>query len=220
MALIDKLGLWCEIFAGDCAGRAALFLDRDGVIIEDTGYVHRVQELRLFPGAARAIGRCNRLGIPIVLVTNQSGIGRGYYGWSEFAALQTALAAALAAEGAHLDAVLACAYHGEGKDRYRIADHAWRKPNPGMILAAGERMGLNLPRSWIVGDRAGDLAAGRAAGLEGGVLVGGTCDEGERAEALALADTRFRVCEAATLADALELAEMRETLAALAPPQQ
>jgi len=219
MALIDQLGLWCEISAADCAGRAAVFLDRDGVIIEDTGYLHRARDLRLLPGAAGAIGRCNRLGIPIVLVTNQSGIGRGYYGWSDFTALQAALAAALAKEGAHVDAVFACAFHGEAKDAYRVADHAWRKPNPGMIVAAGERMGLDLPRSWIVGDRAGDLAAGRAAGLEGGVLVGAAHDEGERAEALALAGGRFKVCEAPALAQALGLIDLGRAPAATAAPR-
>ncbi len=162
-------GLWCDIAAGDLAGRAALFLDRDGVIVEDTRYLGRAPDVRMLAGVSEAIGRCNRLGIPVIVVSNQSGIARGFYDWTGFAAVQAAIAAALAEAGARLDAVLACAHHGDGKAPLNIADHPWRKPNPGMIVAAGERMKLDLGRSFIVGDRAADLAAARAAGLAGGV---------------------------------------------------
>ena len=109
MALVDRVGLWCEIGGRSFAGRAAIFLDRDGVIVEEVNYLGRAQDLKMLPGAAMAIGRCNRLGIPVVVVTNQSGIGRGYYDWSGFRAVQAALSAALAKEDAHIDAVLACA---------------------------------------------------------------------------------------------------------------
>jgi D-glycero-D-manno-heptose 1,7-bisphosphate phosphatase len=205
MTLVDQVGLWCEISGRDCAGRAAIFLDRDGVLVEEVNYLGRANDMRMLSGAGRAIGRCNRLGIPVVLVSNQSGVGRGYFGWSEFQEVQAALVAALAKEGARFDAVLACAYHADAKERYRVADHAWRKPNPGMILAAGERMGLDLARSWIIGDRASDLAAGRAAGLAGGVLVGTGYGASEQSEALALANERFVVRMAATLEDAVSV---------------
>jgi D-glycero-D-manno-heptose 1,7-bisphosphate phosphatase len=194
-------GLWCECARTDCDGRPALFLDRDGVIIEDTDYVGRAEDVRPIEHSASAIARCNALGIPVVVVTNQSGIGRGYYDWGGFHAVQGALSAQLRAAGAHLDAVLACAYHAEGRGPLRIGGHPWRKPNPGMLLAAADRMNLDLSRSWIVGDRGGDLAAGAAAGLAGGTLL--PRDPGERGEASALASPRFAVRFAASLTEAV-----------------
>jgi D-glycero-D-manno-heptose 1,7-bisphosphate phosphatase len=199
--VIDDIGLWCEFGEGDFAARPALFLDRDGVIIADTNYLARPQDLRMIEGAAAAIARCNTCGIPVVVVTNQSGIARRYYGWDDFRAVQGALTAALASLGAHLDAVLACGYHGEGHEPLRIADHPWRKPNPGMIRAAERRMSLDLPRSWIVGDRPGDVAAGAAAGLAGGTLV--ASDEQMRREVALLASERFIVNRATNLSAAV-----------------
>lgn len=199
--VIDDVGLWCACGEGDFSARPALFLDRDGVIIVDTAYLARPQDLRLIEGAAAAIARCNRCDIPVVVVTNQSGIARRYYGWDDFAAVQAALTAALAGSGAHLDAVLACGYHGEGQAPLRLADHPWRKPNPGMILAAGRRMKLDLPRSWIVGDRPGDVAAGAAAGLAGGTLV--ASDDRLRREAARLESERFIVDGATDLSAAV-----------------
>jgi D-glycero-D-manno-heptose 1,7-bisphosphate phosphatase len=198
---IDDPGLWCEINPAPPSGRETLFLDRDGVIVADTHYLHRVEDLRMIAGSAAAISRCNALGIRVVVVTNQAGIGRGYYGWDDFNAVQAALAAELASAGAHLDAVLACAYHGEGREPLRVASHPWRKPNPGMILEAASRMNINLARSWIVGDRAHDLAAGQAGWLPGGTLV--SADPKERQAAFELDDGGFIVETAANLADAV-----------------
>jgi D-glycero-D-manno-heptose 1,7-bisphosphate phosphatase len=199
--VIDDVGLWCEFGDRDFAARPALFLDRDGVIIADTNYLARPEDLRMIEGAAEAIARCNSCGIPVVVATNQSGIARRYYGWDDFRTVQAALTAALATFGAHLDAVLACGYHHEGHKPLRIADHPWRKPNPGMILAAARRMNLDLPRSWIVGDRPGDVAAGAAAGLAGGTLV--ASDDQLRREAALLASGRFVVNTAPNLSDAI-----------------
>jgi D-glycero-D-manno-heptose 1,7-bisphosphate phosphatase len=199
--VIDNIGLWCEIGKTDWGQRPALFLDRDGVIIADTAYLGRAEDLRMIDGVAPAIARCNALGIPVVVVTNQAGIARGYYDWGAFRAVQAALSAALAAVGARLDAVLACAYHAEGLPPFRIDCHPWRKPNPGMIIQAGDAMNLNLPCSWIVGDKADDLAAGAAAGLAGGTLV--APDDGERQQALLLARSQFIVETAANAAAAL-----------------
>jgi D-glycero-D-manno-heptose 1,7-bisphosphate phosphatase len=198
---IDDAGLWCEIARADCRGCAALFLDRDGVIIEDRRYVGRVEDMCVIADAAPAIARCNALDIPVVVVTNQSGIARGYYQWSDFHAVQAALSAALSAAGARIDAVLACAYHDAGFEPLRAANHPWRKPNPGMLVAAASRMNLDLAQSWIVGDKASDLAAGAAAGVAGGtLLVGG---DRERQEALRLANSRYAVATAASLAAAV-----------------
>ena len=124
MILADETGLWCEIAGTDCAGRPAIFLDRDGVIVEDVDYLAHPGDLRMIAGSAEAVGRCNRLGIPVVVVSNQSGVGRGFYGWSDFVAVQAALAATLGQVGAHFDAVLACAYHADALGEYRVADHS------------------------------------------------------------------------------------------------
>lgn len=196
-------GLWWEASAGNFDRRPALFLDRDGVIVEDTRYLGRAENLRVLPGAAAAIARCNRLGVPVVLVSNQSGIARGLFDWQGFHAVQAALAAALAQDGARLDAAFACAHHADGKAPLNIADHPWRKPNPGMIVAAGRRMNLDLAHSWIVGDRASDLAAGRAAQLEGGVLVSPNEHDAERNAAAALKTDGFAVEIAVSLEDAV-----------------
>jgi D-glycero-D-manno-heptose 1,7-bisphosphate phosphatase len=202
-------GLWSEIAAGDFSGRPALFLDRDGVIVEDTHYLGRAQDVRMLAGAGEAIARCNKLGIAVIVVSNQSGIARGLYDWSGFAAVQSAIAGALAKDGARLDAVFACAHHADGKAPLNIADHPWRKPNAGMIVAAAERMRLDRARSWIAGDRASDLAAGRAAGLAGGVLISAGTDAAEGAEAAALRSATFAVEITPSLAEAVALLSAR-----------
>jgi D-glycero-D-manno-heptose 1,7-bisphosphate phosphatase len=215
-------GLWCDIAPGNFAGRAALFLDRDGVIIEDVHFLGRAEGVRVLLGAAEAIARCNRLGIPIVLVTNQSGIARGLYDWQGFHDVQAALAAALAGAGAHVDAVLACAYHPDGRAPFRDADHPWRKPNPGMMIEAAARMRLDLPHSWIVGDRARDIAAGRAAHLAGGILISADERDPEREAARALRTQAFAVEICASLEGAAALLFARGAFAAglagVAPP--
>jgi D-glycero-D-manno-heptose 1,7-bisphosphate phosphatase len=201
MSLVEA-GLWCQIAPGAFSGQPALFLDRDGVIIVDTNYLGNAEDLRMIEGAAAAIARCNALGIPVVLVTNQSGIARGYYGWDGFHAVQGALTVVLAQAGAHLDAVLACAYHKDGREPLRVADHPWRKPNPGMILEAAGRMQLDLSHSWIVGDKAHDLAAGKAAQLAGGILL--AADDQELGAMSKLSSERFIIETAVNLAGAVQ----------------
>lgn len=170
--LIDGVGLWAESRTRrQLAGRPALFLDRDGVIVEETHYLSRVEDMVMIPGVAEAIAQANAREIPVIVVTNQAGIARGYYGWEDFAKVQAAIVAALAAAGATLDVVLACGYHGVGTGPLAVADHAWRKPNCGMLDYTAERHGIDLGRSWIVGDKASDLEAGLKAGLAGGFLV-------------------------------------------------
>jgi D-glycero-D-manno-heptose 1,7-bisphosphate phosphatase len=199
--LMDDAGLWCQIERATARNQAALFLDRDGVVVADTRYLGRPEDLRMMEGAAPAIARCNALNIPVVLVTNQSGIARGYYDWDGFRAVQAALSAELATAGAHLDAVLACAYHADGNEPLRNANHPWRKPNPGMIFAARDCMGIDLSRSWIIGDVVSDIAAGAAAGLAGGILL--ATKDGQLFEARAMANDRFAVESAPDLAAAV-----------------
>jgi D-glycero-D-manno-heptose 1,7-bisphosphate phosphatase len=170
--LLDGVGLWADI-RGERPGEPGpiLFVDRDGVLIEDRGYVGGAADTQLYPDAAGAVAAARDLGYRVAIVTNQSGIARGFYDWAGFAAVQAAIDAALARAGTAVDAVLACAYHGEGEGDYAVADHPWRKPRPGMILEGLRRLNGVAARSAMVGDKASDIAAARAAGLGRAVLV-------------------------------------------------
>ena len=202
MSLEDGVGCWAWVGLEHPNPRGALFLDRDGVIVEEVNYLCRVEDVRLLPGAAEAIGVANMAGVPVIVVTNQSGVARGRFGWPEFEAVQARMTALLAAGGARLDAVFACGYHETGRGALGVADHAWRKPNAGMLLAAAERTGVILSRSLIVGDRAADLAAGRNAGLRCGVHVAtGPGDAEDRAAAPPLARAAFEVRPAERIGD-------------------
>jgi D-glycero-D-manno-heptose 1,7-bisphosphate phosphatase len=189
--------VWCEILrpraVARLRGRPALFLDRDGVLVEEVGYLHRPADVRLNPGTARAVALANQRGLAVVVVTNQAGVGRGLYGWPDFAATQARIQSELAAAGAALDMVLACPFHRDARPPYRHADHPDRKPRPGMLRRADQALGLDLGGSWIVGDRAGDLAAGRAAGLAGGLHLDSGQGEAERTKAQKLAGPDFAV---------------------------
>jgi D-glycero-D-manno-heptose 1,7-bisphosphate phosphatase len=204
----DSLGIWVRV-PPQPAGTPlpALFLDRDGVIVEDTGYISSPAGLKLIPGAAGLIALANRRGIPVVEVTNQAGIGRGYYGWSEFTAVETALADALARETAAIDAVFACPYHRDGVSPWAHPDHPARKPRPGMLLAAGRLLHLDLKRSWIVGDRLADLQAGHAAGLRGALHVLTGVGSRERADVTKWAPENFELRLGNSIADAEPLIE-------------
>ncbi|PBC10420.1 HAD family hydrolase [Mesorhizobium sp. WSM3859] len=168
-------GLWVERIGDRSfpAGRPALFLDRDGTINVDTGYPDDPAAMALRDGIAPVIEAANQHGIPVVVVTNQSGIARGYFGWDAFARVNRRVLDLLAEQNAFVDMVLACAYHEAGTGPLAIADHPMRKPNPGMLLEASRRLGLDLKRSLIVGDKPADMEAGRRAGLERGWLVDG-----------------------------------------------
>ncbi|MBM3553986.1 MAG: HAD-IIIA family hydrolase [Alphaproteobacteria bacterium] len=198
-------GIWREVRSRKAPGRPALFLDRDGVLVEEVHYLHRVEDARLVPGAAAVVAAANARDIAVVVVTNQAGIGRGYYGWDEFAAVQWRIMDELGRAGARLDMVLATPFHEEAIAPYRVADHPTRKPNPGMLLAARDDLGVDLARSWIVGDRASDIEAGKRAGLAGGVHVLTGYGPRERASARALAGPRYALHCVESLADALTL---------------
>jgi D-glycero-D-manno-heptose 1,7-bisphosphate phosphatase len=193
-ALLDGIGCWAWRGPRRFDGRPALFLDRDGVIVEETHYLGRPEDVVLIPAAAGTIAAFNQAGVPVVVVTNQSGVGRGYFSWNDFEAVQADIDRRLAGSGAHVDAVFACAFHEKGLGDFAVADHPWRKPGAGMLQEAATRLGVRLDRSFIVGDKAGDLAAGKAAGLAGGLHVAtGHGDEAERAEARTLQAPGFEV---------------------------
>lgn len=144
--------------------RPAVFLDRDGTLNEEVGYLHRPEEVVLVPGSAQAIARLNARAIPVIVVTNQAGIGQGKYGWEDFHAVMEHIAMLLHQEGARMDGVYAAPHHERGIGEYHHPDHPDRKPNPGMLQRAAVEHDLDLARSWMIGDKAIDLEAGRRVG--------------------------------------------------------
>lgn len=173
-ASVTDDGIWLSLIGEPSAEPApALFLDRDGVIIEDTGYVGDPADVRLRPFVAEMIRRANSAAVKVVVATNQSGIARGLFGWDDFAAVERRIAELLDQDGARIDAVAACPFHGEFTPGYDHRHAGWRKPGPRMLTALAESRNLDLGRSWMVGDNVTDIQAARAAGLAGGILVGG-----------------------------------------------
>lgn len=165
-------GVWIEIFGSrNATGGPSLFLDRDGVIVEDSGFLKSRADVRLLPGAVALIRSANNARLSVAVVTNQSGIDRGLHGWAEFAEVQAEIGRLLAEEGAHIDAVAACPFHPDHTPGFGPAHAAWRKPRPGMIAALADRLGLEIAESWLIGDRARDIAAASGAGLAGGILL-------------------------------------------------
>ena len=158
--------------------RPALFLDRDGVLNEDHGYVHRWADFRWIDGAREAVAAFNRAGWLVFVVTNQSGIGRGYYTEAEMHALHARMAEALAEAGARIDAVYYCPQHPDATlEAYRHPDPPDRKPNPGMILRALAEWPVDKARSVMVGDKPADLEAALRAGIRGLLFGGGNLAE-------------------------------------------
>jgi len=154
--------------------KRALFLDRDGVINEEVGYLHRSEDVRWVEGIFSLARTARELGWLLVVVTNQSGIARGYYTEQAFQELMAWMRESFAAEGAGLDAVYFCPYHPrEGIGVYR-QEHPDRKPGPGMLVRAARDLGLELGASVMVGDRCSDVAAAHAAGLRKAFLLAGT----------------------------------------------
>jgi D-glycero-D-manno-heptose 1,7-bisphosphate phosphatase len=142
----------------------AVFLDRDGTVIEDVHYLAQVEQVRLIRGAANAIARLNAAGAAVVVVTNQAGVARGYFPENRVAEVHARLSELLSAAGARIDAYYHCPHHAtEGIGAYRIACRC-RKPEPGMLLNAARDLKLDLSRSWMIGDNISDLAAGSKAG--------------------------------------------------------
>lgn len=203
----DNDGIWAEVLNTPQPG-AALFLDRDGIVVEDVHHLHRPEDVRLVPGAAGLIGKAQEQGHAVIIVTNQSGIGRGLFTWEDFAITSERILSLLQNEGAKVDAVFACPFHARGHGDYRHPDHPDRKPNPGMIRKAAAILGLDLNTSWIVGDKASDMRAGIAAGLEGGIHVhnaesghGGDPEEIEGVEELKRSVKGFQILSAENVAD-------------------
>ena len=144
--------------------RAAVFLDRDGTVNEEVGYLSDLERLRLLPGAAAAIRRLNEAGLLVVLVTNQSGVARGYFPESFVHETHELLTRMLAAEGARLDGIYYCPHHPKaGEPPYR-RDCDCRKPSTGLLERAGRELSIELRSSFMVGDKWSDVELGHRAG--------------------------------------------------------
>jgi D-glycero-D-manno-heptose 1,7-bisphosphate phosphatase len=144
--------------------RPAVFLDRDGTLTLECGYVTRPDQLRLLPGAAQAVIALRAAGFACIVVTNQSAVGRGLMTEADLADVHDELHRQMRAEGAALDGLYYCPAE-------RDVDHPERKPAPGMLIRAARDLGIDLAQSWMVGDSARDVLAGRAAGCRGCILV-------------------------------------------------
>lgn len=157
--------------------RRAAFLDRDGVINLDSGYVGHPADFVFAPGAKAALARLHGAGYLLVVVTNQSGIARGFYTEADFAAVTAYMCAELAAANAPVARIEHCP-HLPTDLQPMGAGCACRKPMPGMILSAAASLGVDVSQSCLIGDKADDIAAGRAAGVGRCFLVGAGAKEG------------------------------------------
>ena len=155
------------------AARRAVFIDRDGTISEEVGYVNHVSRYRVFPFAAEAVRTLHEAGWLAVLVTNQAGVARGYFAEEMVGAVHGVLAGELELGGARLDAVYYCPHHPTvGEPPYRF-DCDCRKPRPGLIRRAAADLGLDLARCWMVGDRYSDTELARNAGVRSAFVLTG-----------------------------------------------
>jgi D-glycero-D-manno-heptose 1,7-bisphosphate phosphatase len=153
--------------------RPALFLDRDGVINVDRNYVFRAEDFEWIEGAVETVAAFNARGWYVFVVTNQSGIARGYYTEEQMEAVHAWLNAELAKQGARIDRIYHCPYHEEGTiERYR-RDSYDRKPKPGMLIQAMTDFPVMKERSFLIGDKPADLEAAKAAGIRGFLFTGG-----------------------------------------------
>jgi len=142
----------------------AVFLDRDGTITEEVGYLNHIDELCFIDGAPAAIARLNKFKFNAVVVTNQAGVARGYFAESSVRRVHSAIEERLKVHNAHIDAFYYCPHHPtEGIGRYRVACHC-RKPKPGMLERAARELQIDFNSSYVVGDKISDLAAGYAVG--------------------------------------------------------
>lgn len=179
------------------AHRPAVFVDRDNTLIEDPGYISHPDQVRLLPGVAEAVARLRAAGYPVVVVSNQSGVARGYFTEDDLTAVHRRMQQLLGRQNAGVDGIYYCPFlAGEEAtvDRYR-RDSDLRKPKPGMLRMAADDLGLDLRKSWMVGDSVRDAEAGRAAGCRT-ILIGARHDGGA-------GEADYRVADLSAAADTI-----------------
>jgi D-sedoheptulose 7-phosphate isomerase/D-glycero-D-manno-heptose 1,7-bisphosphate phosphatase len=156
--------------------RPGVLLDRDGTIIVDTGYVGDPADVVLIPGSAEAIRRLNRAQIPVAVLTNQSGVARGYFTEDDVALVHRHLSQELKKRDAHIDLYLYCPFHPEGVIESYQQVSKERKPEPGMAFKAAERLSLDLSLSWMVGDQVSDIEMAERSGARAVFIGKQACD--------------------------------------------
>lgn len=149
--------------------KRAVFLDRDGTLNEEVGYLNSMEKLRILPGAIEAVRLWNHHNLLTIVITNQSGIARGYFDEAFVEALHEKMRQLFLAEGAVLNAFYYCPHHPEGLGKYQLRCSC-RKPEPGLLEMAAKEWEVDLTRSWMIGDMAKDVIAGKRAGCKG-ILV-------------------------------------------------
>jgi D-glycero-D-manno-heptose 1,7-bisphosphate phosphatase len=155
------------------ARRPAVFIDRDGTLTEEVGYVNHPSRLRVLPRSAQAVRRLNEAGIAAVVVTNQAGVARGYFSEDVMNAVNEELVRQLKNGGAHLDGIYVCAHHPtEGQPPFR-RDCDCRKPKPGLLLQAARDLDLDLGTATMIGDKASDLLVAPAVGAQAVLVLTG-----------------------------------------------
>ena len=144
----------------------AIFLDRDDTLIEDLGYINHPDQVKLLDGAPEALAELKALGYKLVVVSNQSAVARGIVSEQVLGKIHDRLKQLLAEKGGFLDRIYFCPYHPDGVIAKYRKESNWRKPNPGMLLAAADEMTLDLSQSWIIGNSDPDIQAGLRAGCK------------------------------------------------------
>lgn len=145
--------------------RKAAFLDRDGVINKDKAYVHCWEDIEFMPGAIAGMKKLQDAGYALVIVTNQSGLARGYYNEMQYQALKEYMKQYLFELGVKLDGIYHCPHHPKGSVLDLAVDCNCRKPKPGLLFQAAHELDLSLPNSVLIGDKSSDIQAARAAGV-------------------------------------------------------
>lgn len=146
--------------------RPAVFLDRDGTINEQMGYINHITRFQLIPGVGEAIARLNQHNIPVVVTTNQSGLARGYFPESLLDEVHDKMHTLLHQKGAKVDGIYSCPHYPEAKEEKFRQNCNCRKPKPGLLEQAAREMGLDLKKSFMVGDRWSDIRCGAGVGAQ------------------------------------------------------
>lgn len=157
----------------DLSGKGAVFFDRDGTLNVDTGYLYRIEEFRWIEGAVDAIRYCNEKGWPVIVVTNQSGVARGFYPEEAVGKLHLWMQEELKKQGAHIDAFYYCPHHPEGIVPGYAGECSCRKPAPGLVERACREHGIHAGASILIGDKEQDMECARRAGMRGIRFLGG-----------------------------------------------